>query len=256
MNENNKKEENGWFRAGIIAVVLAVTLPFIIMWLSSSSFSVRELGLLGPVGDFYGGSTIGLLSIASIFFIIHTIKIQSQELSLQREELSLTRGELEKTREEHAMANKTMEKQQFETTFFNMINLLGDIVGDMAVQGFHKEEVKGKLSFSQLYVRFTPYMRNANSKEDAISKYEMNYPDYEDILGHYYRHIYGILKFLDGHQHFENETYIEILKSQLSAYEHVFILYHCNSKFGEKMWSLVAKYNLLENLNTSLLFEN
>lgn len=90
--EENKSVSKGWFRAGIFTIILALLTPVLIMIASGTTFSVGKLGELGAVGDFFGGSTIGLLSIASIFFIIHTINIQSKELSLQRKELEYTKN--------------------------------------------------------------------------------------------------------------------------------------------------------------------
>lgn len=62
------KFKKGWFKAGIILIIIAVLNPFFIMLVSSTKFSVVEINALGTVGDFFGGRTVGLLSLASIFF--------------------------------------------------------------------------------------------------------------------------------------------------------------------------------------------
>ncbi|WP_307311115.1 hypothetical protein [Neobacillus driksii] len=114
MEENDKKLTNGWLIAGGIVIVGAILNPFIIMALSKTNFTVTEIDELGTVGDFFGGTTVGLLSLASILFVIHTIAIQSKELALQRKELSLTR-------EEFKTGNLTAKVQQIDNAFFSII---------------------------------------------------------------------------------------------------------------------------------------
>lgn len=134
---------------GFLIVLIALSTPFLVMHLTKTGFDVTGIGKLGTVGDFFGGTTVGLLSFASIIFVVATMKMQSHELEMQREELEMTREELSKTREEYEVTNKTMKLQQFETTFFNMINLYKDTLpeithfsghsGRSAIEGFYEQ---------------------------------------------------------------------------------------------------------------------
>lgn len=126
--DNNYKEwikqnENKWIVGGIITGSIAIITPVIIYFASGSNLSASSFAKLGTVGDFMGGSTVGLLSLTSILFLISTLVMQRKELGLQREELQLTRDELAKANKQYEITNETMLKQQFETTFFNMINM-------------------------------------------------------------------------------------------------------------------------------------
>ncbi|MGA3598594.1 hypothetical protein [Lysinibacillus agricola] len=112
-----KENENKWIIGGIITICFAIATPFIIYSISNSTLSADSFAKLGTVGDFLGGSTVGLFSLASILFLISTIVMQRKELGLQREELQLTREELVKANEQYEITNKTMKLQQFETTF-------------------------------------------------------------------------------------------------------------------------------------------
>ena len=125
---------------GAVIAFVGVTIPFCIMWMTKKPFKVSSFERLGTVGDFFGGTTVGLLSLASMLFVIAAIVMQKDELKLQREELQHTRAELEKTREEHAITNKTMKLQQFETTFFNLINLLKDNLQETTYTNLFKFE--------------------------------------------------------------------------------------------------------------------
>ncbi|WP_157827591.1 hypothetical protein [Niallia nealsonii] len=42
---------------------------------------------MGTVGDYLGGTSVGLLSLASILFVVAVIIMQKEELALQKDEL-------------------------------------------------------------------------------------------------------------------------------------------------------------------------
>lgn len=268
MNTSNSDDESkdikkGWFNAGIITISLAVFLPFIIMVLSDTSFSVSKIGELGTVGDFFGGTTIGLLSIASIFFIIHTISIQSKELSLQRQELQLTRTELEETRKVHEESNKTQLIQRFETTFFNLLSRHNDIVANMKTTRSSSKDRIGRSVILYIYYKFEIFYNSlrdsdmsSQKKIESISTDFLGY--YGDDIGHYFRNMYQIISFIDKSNltHEEKLSYIEILKAQFSLSEFKLTFYYSIMTKDQKLQDVVLKYNLFsEQLKRSDLIE-
>lgn len=169
MSSDNKsfknwiKDESNWIIAGIITISLAVATPFIIYFASKSTLSADSFSKLGTVGDFLGGTTVGLLSLASILFLISTIVMQRKELGMQREELQLTREELAKANEQYKITNETMLKQQFETTFFNMINMHNNLVKGLTLYG---TTVNDKDVFIKIYEAIESYY-----KKDSLKSY-------------------------------------------------------------------------------------
>lgn len=125
------KIENRWILLGGIIAIVGVSTPFFIMRVSNKPFKLSSFERLGTVGDFFGGTTVGFLSLASMFFVIAAIVMQKEELRLQREELKDTRAELKKSNEQYEITNQTMKIQQFETTFFNMINMHSNLINDL-----------------------------------------------------------------------------------------------------------------------------
>ena len=149
-----KENENKWISAGIIVGCIAIAMPFIVYFSSGSTLTADSFAKLGTVGDFLGGTTVGLLSLASILFLISTIVMQRKELGMQREELQMTREELAKSNEQYRITNKTMKLQQFETTFFNMINLYNEVLKDV----YHpKKDVKGREALKAHYDSINNY---------------------------------------------------------------------------------------------------
>ena len=237
-DDENKDIKRGWFIAGIITISLAILLPFIIMVISSTTFSVSKLGELGAVGDFFGGSTIGLLSIASIFFIIHTISIQSKELSLQRQELHLTRNELEETRKVHEEANRTQYIQRFETTFFNMLSLQSELIKNLEIGNQNK--LSGRAATEKIYKKFesyfqSPYENTRLKVAKASTALEKFYPVYEDFFEHYsdfiepyFRNVAILIRLIEDGEfsRLEKNHYLDILKAQISKSELKLLFYN------------------------------
>ncbi|BAK71956.1 hypothetical protein [Arcobacter sp. L] len=80
----------------------------------------------GTFGDFIGGTLNPIFALFSLFAIIYTIKIQTEELELSREELRETKEELKESRiaqqeqsESLKLQNEATKLQMFENTFLN-----------------------------------------------------------------------------------------------------------------------------------------
>lgn len=235
--DKNKSINKGWFIAGIITIGVALALPFIIMVVSGTAFNVERIGTLGAVGDFFGGSTIGLLSIASIFFIIHTISIQSKELSLQREELQLTRKELEDTRKVHEASNNLTNIQRFETTFFNMLSLYNEIIKNISVR---TNENSGRDALRYYWNYFKgPYsiQRTVTEEQRLEICYTKLGEVFDESFRHYCKNIYSILNFVDSSElnDADKKKYIDILSAQMSQAEFKLIFYNVRKYNNENI---------------------
>lgn len=151
-----KNKENYAISLGALFALIGLSIPFAIFHLSKKEISLEAFQSLGAVGDFLGGSTVGFLSLASMLFVVAAIVMQKEELRLQRTELKLTREELAKTREEHALSNKTMKLQQFESTLFNMISIHGQLINDLKINKGSKNLV-GREVIAYQYEKINVY---------------------------------------------------------------------------------------------------
>ncbi|MER2030966.1 MAG: putative phage abortive infection protein [Solibacillus sp.] len=351
------KRENILLIFGLIIILVAVSTPFMIMWTNNYEYNLSFFEELGPIGDFFGGTTVGLLSLASLMFVTAAMFMQKEELELQRKEVTATRKEYEIT-------NSTMKKQSFDSTFFNMINLHQSILNQVKyekksevylgrdvfnviykdlkfkvklkknavlrriysdylynnietrmkfIEGFFiKEEItpirtlfieefevlcsekpmswelellkKLLNNFSEnknelLINRNNDYIfklliNRIISTEEIISSeeksalfnnlpiqykkefYEDFYSDSEDIIGHYYRNLYRIVKYIQDYKFTENEEenkslqkeYRGILRAQLSSYELMMLFYNiCYSEKGEKFKCLLENTDFFDD---------
>ena len=87
----------------------------------------------GAFGDKFGAVN-ALFSGLAFAGLIVTLLYQKEELKLQREELAETRKELNAQRIEFHEQNRTLRRQRFENTFFNMLSLQQEIVANLSYE--------------------------------------------------------------------------------------------------------------------------
>lgn len=83
-----------------------------------------------------------------------------------------------------------------------------------------------------------------------------------DALGHYFRLLYNMIRFVDSKMprasedtdRSERMEYMRIIRAQLSDAELVLVFYNCFSEYGDRMLKYAKDYDILDNLDESLLF--
>ncbi|MFQ6391314.1 putative phage abortive infection protein [Priestia aryabhattai] len=263
-NSSNEK------RTGFIYSLLIPALIASIVSILAGVILVKWAGVnfteLGSFGDFFAGSTVPIFTLVSFIGLIITLRMQKQQLEMQRQELQNSILEMQETRREIKEQGQTMALQRFESTFFNMLSLHNEIIKSLSARDVFNA---GALPKTERAV--FPYMINflkrtsdslvVNNKiqnQPPIVQIRTTYNElfkiYEAQLGHYFRNLYRIVKFVDE-AHIndkEKNTYIGIIKAQLSSYELTMLLYNGLSEHGIKFLPLMRKYNLLDNINKEL----
>ena len=83
------------------------------------------------------------------------------------------------------------------------------------------------------------------------SKHEEFFAEYQSSIGHYFRNLYNVVKFVHEHdfpKKFEKKkAYTNLIRAQLSSNELVLLFYNCLSNRGSKFKTLVEEYSLLED---------
>lgn len=258
----------------IIAVIIVVGL-----WIWNF-YALYELGdtKRGTFGDMFG-SVNAIFSGLAFAGIIITIYIQSHELKLQRKELKLTRKEAKLTRGEFALQNKTLKIQRFENTFFEMLSLFNSIVNTVQITEGKDIIITGRKAIYKIIGQLENEARNYSRTVDFLKRkdglttitavetrlelinlndvqliYHDIYDEYNDILGHYFRTFYHIIKLIDSTDIVDKQRYVSIARAQLSNAEQLLLFYNCLHKNGnEKFKPLVEKYALLNNLDHNYL---
>lgn len=123
-----------------------------------------------------------------------------------------------------------------------------------------------QISYVNKYYGITKIMwtkiKEKSLQEKIKSMYSFYFTKFHYVTGHYFRHLYHILSFIEQTEDSltnlaksENEIiekkkmtkkYIDFLQSQMSSFELMLLFY--NSLIFPKTLSLIIKYNFLENL--------
>lgn len=251
-----------------VIVGLAVTVFGIIFYLCTNSEKGYGLNLLG---DFMAGTVASVWSLAGLFFIYVAFLGQKQQLLNQQLELMYSQLEVKYTRLELAgqkkelkEQNKTLRRQRFENTFFQLLQNHQDIVNGLDIQRRKNSEyqtiAQGRDCFSNFYKSLTSRIKTVIDFNQMEEIYIEFYNQRQSDLGHYFRNLYHILKFVTEAPELEDEErtkYTNLLRALLSSYELVLLFYNGLGRFGwNKLKPLLEKFSMLKNMDRSLIFQD
>lgn len=171
--------------------MFAFVLAFYLYYFHSQVIS-EDVSKWGVFGDFIGGTLNPFLSFLALVILLRTFSMQKKELSLQRKELKKTKALLKKQTE-------TQAKQQFESTFFALLNVHNqmlfenkDNLQNLANQ-FHNN------GFRQCFIfdnddEIEKCCENSPYKKLCTAKKWLE--DDNHLCGHYFRVLFQLLKFI------------------------------------------------------------
>lgn len=269
-----------------------------------TSGATIDIGASGSSGDFIGGIVGTIWSLAGVLLFFLALRLQSKELSLQIKELKETRI--------------VFTTQQFENTFFNLLKVQQDIRKGL-LESFHNLEeaddgsmeldffeflenelksvyddltkiIKNKKQTETQLIRKIQRLMESNEidrtefvdteEKRARTAYYIVFKDFHNQLGHYFRHLYHILDFIEQKEELEltsetlselkdnydgvkikidgkstnaelikrkNKKFLNLIQAQMSSTELLLLFY--NGICFPKMKRLILKYNFLENLS-------
>ncbi|WP_444919991.1 putative phage abortive infection protein [Microbulbifer sp. CnH-101-G] len=236
-----------------ISLIIAVCAGLMYAFTFRGGLSTDN-GDWGTFGDFMGGVLNPIFGFAGLMALLLTISMQSEELNNSTREL---RNSAEALKEQ----GESLKKQNFENTFFQLIKLHNDIVNDIDLVGLNNKQTRGRDCFRVFYERLRAVYNNkwdmGISERDKIRiSFERVYHKSEGDLGHYFRNLYSLLRFVDerGKSKEDKQFYARIIRSQLSVYETGMLFYSgLYGKGKDKFKPLAEQHALFDNLDSSIL---
>lgn len=242
-----------WLFVAVITILFCVLGYGVFIIYVSWPIKLGNVDKAGAFGDSFGIFT-SLFSGLAFVGIVFTILLQKEELGLQRKELTLTRNEMKN----QVSATKSMS---FENTFFQMLRLHNDIVNevDLRVKGI--VSTSGRDCFTVFYSRLRDlytYEKDIDPNRSEPELLELAYTKFWDKnqsdLGHYFRYLYTIFKFVKESEISDKRLYTNIVRAQLSHQELLMLFYNCLNKFGvEKFKPLAEEFDIFNNLPVTIL---
>lgn len=229
---DDRKYKNLLF--GLFAAASIITVSIFSIGLVLFSFGVQGYGELG---DFVGGNINPLLTFITFMGLIISIV-------MQREELIATRMELSTSSQALVQQHEVLERQAFETTFFQLIKLYQDYVLNLSFSRSDEHQGAGavKLLYGKLDKEATYIItvcaeeNNINLMRSKIKEHFLSVFNSESVLTNHveglYRRFSSILIYV-GSSKFGSFYVHNVLMPQLSDYE-LYMLYYSCFVYGEE----------------------
>jgi hypothetical protein len=239
--------------------------------------------MLGTVGDFFGGMLNPLFALLGLFALLATIKIQSKELKKASKQLKLSKKEMKRSSKALEEQSLSIKLQNFENTFFNMLDLYNSIVHNIMFEKLSEgqRDIKNiiynapinnsqRMYFfgKELFFHNNEYIRKNTVSRDAIKQlsnlvklyvdnqghYNKIHNYYEDVFGNYFGFIYQILFFIREAKKYNKvndpQKYANMFRAQLSKPELTLLSYHCLGTIGKRNFKgLVEEFEFFEHLS-------
>ena len=203
----------------------------------------------GVFGDYIGGVVGTIFSILTAVLVYVTYKNQAENSLLQ----------------------------QFETTFFNLLQIQREIVksikGEKLILNNNGEMVPKELSgndyihwvaeeletkVTELFIQNVDYLVLTGAADEVPISEELKFVNKsfddvfkgkENILSHYFRHLYHLVKYTDESMIPNKRKYIDFIQAQMSDDELYVVMWDSISEYGRANFlPLLSKYDFFENL--------
>lgn len=224
-------------------VFIFIAYAVVLFCVDTATIGLKKWSDKGTFGDSWGMLT-ALFSALAFGGLLVTIFQQQTDLDLTKQEIKDTRTE--------------MKDQQFENTFFKMLEIYNSILADLdyAPATTKKHLTTGRDCIRVLYDELLKKYKTPQSvlypqEQDQLPDiYKQFWLEYRKDLGHYYRFMYNTINYIDCSDQSEERKhkYTKIFQSQLSDHELALLFYNGASEYGLKFKVLIEKYHLLSNL--------
>jgi hypothetical protein len=156
-------------------------------------------------------------------------------------------------------------RQGFENKFFQLLRFHHDIVNAVETPRVgptlaSATTPSGRPAFHSLYNSFVAHYDAEHNKNPQVAMdrlaneaYSSFFKLHQDSLGHYFRNLYHLIKFVDKSNVIdakEKQFYTHLVRAQMSSDELLLLFYNCWWSIGkEKFYPLVVKCALLKNMS-------
>jgi uncharacterized membrane protein len=235
----------------ILAIIAAVVVVGAYVWRFQGGLSA-EVGHWGQFGDYVGGVLNPTLSLFALIALLATFRLQVGELRMSVRELRNSSTALEKQ-------NETLRLQNFESSFFQLLRLHNDLVGSIRNprSAYINQNLSGRVTFQVLVNELYQDLQVTISGRSLEEKIDEFFSDHQYLIGHYFRLLYNIIKFVHRTDGIDKRYYTNLVRAQLSSAEVVLLFFNCLSKLGNVRFKpLVEEYSLLKTLPTDAHVED
>jgi hypothetical protein len=190
--------------------------------------SFIQFGDRGTFGDMFGAVN-ALFSGLAFAGLICTLVVQMQELKAQREELKETRGELKGQKDIMQKQSEQIDRQNFESGFFQLLKLHFECLNSISVRVSSKDARSGAYGLESWYIFVFNYVNSdikgtsgvdSDKLDEIIDSrvneflYTQNYP-----FSSYFLSLISLFKFIDNGTIKDKDRYRALVIGRMTIHE-------------------------------------
>ena len=181
MDKGNKPNRLLWI-LGIAAVAaFLIILGLYIAYFKNLSVT-NDSATWGTFGDYLGGTLNPIISFLALIGLLYTIHQQAQEMQA-------TRDELERTAEQQSRQSEIFNLQQFESTFFSLLEQHNKVVERIEVESIYEE-------LHNIYNKKIDKITTREPSEELSNSHAIKSINQHYELKSYFNLLFQILKFI------------------------------------------------------------
>lgn len=201
----------------------------------------------GTFGDMFGASN-ALFSGLAFAGVAYAILLQRTEVTIAREELQRSRAIQKEQKRLTQIQQDTLNRQMFEGTFFKLLELFVHLVQDLDIRTPENRVIKGADVFEEILREVVA--RLEEDAHDPLALYSEIALRYKPDLGHYFRTLVNMLKFVDNAAISDSadvRLYTNLIRAQITDPEATILALQGLTPRGANLKPLLEDYALLKN---------
>ena len=181
MDKGNKPNRLLWILGGIAVAAFIFVLERYIN--NFKTFPIaNDSATWGTFGDYLGGTLNPIISFLALIGLLYTIHQQAQEMQA-------TRDELERTAEQQSRQSEIFNLQQFESTFFSLLEQHNKVVERIEVESIYEE-------LHNIYNKKIDQITTRKPSEELSNSHAIKSINQHYELKSYFNLLFQILKFI------------------------------------------------------------
>lgn len=181
MNKGNKPNRLLWILGGAAVAAFLIVLGLYIAYFKNLSVT-NDSATWGTFGDYLGGTLNPIISFLALIGLLYTIHQQAQEMQATREELK------QAAEQQHRQAD-IFNLQQFESTFFSLLEQHNKVVERIEVESIYKE-------LHNIYNKKIDQITTRKPSEELSNSHAIKSINQHYELKSYFNLLFQILKFI------------------------------------------------------------
>ena len=244
--------------------IAVIAFAFIAANWNNISF-IGRAGHILDYSEFVGGLIGSFWSLAGVLLFYASLTSQKADLEAQKDLLVKQIDEIVAQTKESRIQNELNKKQKNEDTFFQLLRFHNEIISaitlDVNEMDFSSGQniaktISGRKTFVEYYDTYKRFfqeaseMMPANSPEGLAKLFDKSYStfylEYQSELGHYFRNLFNIIKYVTNLEAEDQPFFFRLLYAQLSNFELIMLFFHCLKSSETEYKELVEKNALLD----------